>query len=287
MKAALALSLLLLLALVTAGCSNVSNTDDRLSVVASFYPLAYFASQIGGEQVAVSNLTPAGVEPHDYELTPQDIATIYDSELLILNGGQLEPWASAVTADLSNQTTVVTSAPDATDPHVWLSPTLAKLQVEKITEGFIQADPNDTATYQANSENLLSRLDQLNQNYSTGLANCAIRTIVTSHAAFGHLASTYGLAQLPIAGLSPEAEPSLTELIDITNFAEQHNVQYIFFESLVSPKLADTIATEIGAQTLVLNPLEGLTAEEVAAGADYFTVMQANLANLRTALQCQ
>ncbi|MBI4407673.1 MAG: zinc ABC transporter substrate-binding protein [Candidatus Kerfeldbacteria bacterium] len=275
--------------LLLAGCTTTqtTTTNGRLKVATSFYPLYYFASQIGGDYAAVTNLTPTGTEPHDYELTPQDIAAIQDSQLLVLNGGQLEPWVEDVTADLSSNTIIVEVVTGLTDPHVWLSPQRAKAEVEKITDGFIQADPSHVTDYTTNSQALLDRLDQLDTQYADGLANCDSNVIITSHAAFSYLASDYGLEQLSIAGLSPEAEPSLDELADITDFSKQNNVHYIFFESLVSPKLAETIANEIGAATLVLNPIEGLTDEEVAAGEDYVTVMQTNLINLQTALGCQ
>lgn len=303
-------TLFLLLSVLTiglvAGCTSSQPTtstnktsDPQLQVTTSFYPMYYFATQIGGNYVSVTNLTPAGVEPHDYELTPQNFAAIQDSQLLILNGGQLEPWAGDVTTDLSDDTIVVEAGQDLTDrtmaadgavltdPHVWLSPKLAQAEVAAITTGFITADPTHAAEYTANSQALTDRLDQLDKKYTTGLAKCSTDTFITSHEAFSYLASGYNLVQKPIAGLSPEAEPSLNELAEITDFAKANNVQYIFFESLVSPKLSETIATEVGAQILVLNPLEGLTDEEIAAGQDYFTVMQNNLANLQTALQCQ
>lgn len=273
--------------LLITGCVRTTTTNDQLKVVTSFYPLYYFASQIGGDYAAVTNLTPAGAEPHDYELTPQDIATIQDSQLLIMNGSKFEPWADSVTVDLSEATTVLKTGVSQTDPHEWLSPQLAQTEVTAITNGFIQVDPTHTAEYTANSQRLIEKLQQLDQAYLDGLAHCDSNVFVTSHAAFSYLASDYGLEQLPIAGLSPDAEPTLDALANITDFAREHQVQYIFFERLVSPKLSETIATEVGAQTLVLNPIEGLTDEEVAAGQDYVTVMEANLVNLRIALRCQ
>lgn len=303
MKKFLSLSLGLLIVSLVAGCTTTqtttNTTDAPLSVVASFYPMYYFASEIGGNSATVSNLTPVGTEPHDYELTPQDIVRIQDSQLLVLNGAQLEPWANDVMADLSDDVTVVQGSgglADHTieedhvalvDPHVWLSPKLAQTEVETITDSFISADPIDAIKYIKNSEALIERLDELDDEYKAGLADCDSDTIITAHAAFSYLADTYDLKQLSIAGLSPETDPSLSELTDIIDFAEDHDVQYIFFESLASPKLAKAIADEIGAKTLVLNPLEGLTYEDIDSGQDYFTVMKANLANLRTALGCQ
>lgn len=294
------LLLFVALALLLPGCLTTPQANTtKLNVVASFYPLYYFTSQIGGDKASVTNLTPAGVEPHDYEPTPQDLVAIQNSDALILNGGQLEPWANNVTTQLSNETTVIIAGSDLTsremieedetitDPHVWLSPKLAQQQVKKITLGLIQADANNSAYYLANEKKLLDQLSELDAAYTQGLAQCASNKIITAHTAFAYLANDYGLGQVAIAGLSSNAEPTPAELAEIIQFARDNTVQYIFFESLVSPKLAQTIASEVGAQTLVLNPLEGLTEEEMTADQNYFTIMQTNLENLRTALQCQ
>lgn len=274
-----------------AGCITPPKPNaNTLAVVTSFYPLYYFASAIGGDKAMITNLTPAGAEPHDYELTAQDVARIHDSKLFILNGGGLEPWANSVTSQLSSNTVLITAGQDVitnTDPHVWLSPKLAMQQVKKITLGFIQADAAHSVYYLAKQNTVLQQLAELDSAYQTGLAECASRDIITTHTAFSYLASDYSLNQVAISGLSPDEEPSPAQLADIVQFAQDQQIRYIFFESLVSPKLAETIASETGAQTLVLNPLEGLTDADMTAGQNYFTVMQDNLNNLRTALQCQ
>jgi len=269
-----------------------------LTVATSFYPLYYFASQIGGDKASVFNVTPSGAEPHDYEPTAQAIAQVERSRLLIVNG-DLEAWAQRVEQTLDPaRTLVVTAGAGLTtrdlaengtamvDPHVWLSPPLAKEMVAHIEAGFATVDPSNAAYYAANAADLSARLDALDAAYRAGLAHCSSTDIITSHAAFGYLAATYGLTQVPIAGLSPDAEPSAQQLVTITDFARAHHVQVIFFESLVSPKLAQTIATEVGAQTMVLDPLEGLTEADQKAGKDYFTVMQQNLNALQSALEC-
>jgi len=274
-------------------------SSGKIQVTASFYPLYFFAGQIGGDKVNVINITPAGAEPHDYEPTAQDIAQMENSKLLVLNGA-LEPWGDNIKQNLNSKNTVIVTVGDGiinqqvleegkkiTDPHIWQSPLLAKKIVDKITDGFIKIDPANKDYYQFNANALKVKLDELDQQYKQKLANCAQKNIITSHAAFGYLATAYGLNQVPIAGLSPDAEPSSQQLADIVKFAKANNVKYIFFESLVSPKLSDTIASEVGAKTLVLNPIEGLTNEEIAQGQNYFTKMQDNLANLQIALQCK
>jgi zinc transport system substrate-binding protein len=278
--------------------SRVSNS--KIQVTTSFYPLAFFTSEIGKNQVAVTNLTPAGAEPHDYEPSAQDIAQLETAELLIVNGAGFEPWLSKVMPDLkAKKIPVLAAAEDLvslqieadgetlSDPHVWLDPVLAKQEVAKIAQALMEVDPEHRVEYEANTQQLQAKLDALDQEFRVGLAVCRQKNIVTSHQAFGYLASRYGLKQVAITGLASDLEPTPAELAKIVRFAKDTDVKYIFFETLVSPRLADTIAQEIGAQTLVFDPLEGLTAEDQAAGLDYFTVQRDNLSHLKTALECQ
>jgi zinc transport system substrate-binding protein len=283
-----------------AGTPGAPEQSGQIKVVTSFYPLYFFAQQIGGERAEVLNITPAGAEPHDYEPTAKDMAAIEDSRLLILNGGGLEPWAADIRDNINLERTKILVVGDGlavkkiaedgknlTDPHIWLSPPLAAQMVDKIVAGFTAVDAANQDYYLANAERLKKELSALDQAYQGGLSRCAKKEIITAHAAFAYLAATYNLQQMPIAGLAPEAEPSPREMADIVKLARDRQVKYIFFESLVSPKLADTIAAEVGAQTLVLNPLEGLTPAEISAGQDYFTEMRNNLINLQIALECQ
>jgi zinc transport system substrate-binding protein len=158
--------------------------------------------------------------------------------------------------------------------------------VNRIAQGFEQVDPDHAAYYESNRRTLDSQLDDLDGEYHRGLAHCATKEVTTSHAAFGYLAAAYGLHQVPIFGLSPDAEPSPRQLASIARFAKTNHVTTIFFESLLSPKLSQTIASEVGAKTMVLDPIEGLTSDDLAAGKNYFTAMRQNLASLRAALQC-
>lgn len=286
--------------LITINLPTENSADAKLKVAASFYPMYFFAEEIGGNHAEVSNITPPGGEPHDYELTAQDIAKITGSDLLVLNGGMLEPWAENMLQNIdTNKTKVVIAGEglttakmeedgeEITDPHVWLSPQLAKQMAAKIAEAFEQIDPENAAFYKENATRLNDKLTVLDGEFRAGLANCANDDIVTAHAAFGYLAATYGINQIPITGVSPDAEPSPQQLANITKLAREQNVTVIFFESLVSPALAETIAHEIGAKTMILDPLEGLTEADIARGEDYFSVMRQNLANIEEALQCQ
>jgi zinc transport system substrate-binding protein len=288
-----------LLAYATSRRSPLPPASLTLTVTASFYPLYFFAQQIGGDRAAVANLTPAGVEPHDYEPTAQDLAQIERSRLVVLNGGGFEPWGDKVRTTADPQHTLIVEAGEelttrrveedgqsVVDPHVWLAPTLARRMADRIEQGFARADPDHATDYASNAARLTARLTGLDAAYRTGLSHCAAREIMTSHAAFGYLASAYGLTQIPIAGLSPDAEPSPRQLADVARFARDHHVTTIFFERLVSPKFAETIAAEVGAQTMVLDPIEGLAKDDLAAGRDYFSVMHHNLTNLEAALRC-
>lgn len=273
---------------------------QKLKITTSFYPLYFFTLEIAGDKADVYNITPAGAEPHDYEPTTRDIVKIEDSQLLILNGGRLEAWGDKIMDTLrGSDTTIVVvgepilkklannSAEKNLDPHIWLSPGLAQEEVVIIKDALKKADPKNSEYYEINAEKLIQKLSALNKKFSQGLSGCKKRDMITSHTAFGHLARAYGLNQMAIAGLSPDADPSPQDLARIADFATKNSVKYIFFESLVSPKLAETIAAEVGAETLVLNPLEGLSPAEISQGKNYFSEMENNLLNLRTALECQ
>ncbi len=280
------------------GKKSTISPSGKLKVATSFYPLYYFASQIGGNKVVVQNITPSGAEPHDYDPSTRDMATIEKGSMLILNGG-VESWGDKIKANLKGTNVLVVTAGEGLltqtvmeegknqiDPHVWLDPQSAKKEVNAILQGYLKVDPKNRDYYYANANALLAQLDSLDAAYAKGLATCQKKDIITSHAAFGYLATRYHLTQVPIAGLSPDAEPSAQQLADVVQFAQANHITYIFFESLISPKLSQTIATEIGARTMVLDPIEGVADTDMKAGKNYYTIMQDNLKALQTALQC-
>lgn len=287
----------------TAALTSQSQTTSKLQVEATFYPLAEFARQVGGDFVEVSTLVPAGSEPHDFEPSTQDIARIHQSKVLIYNGADFELWLYKILPDLqkdrvitvnSSQRVPLLSA-DVTlgersmtvDPHVWLDPVYAQQQVRAIETAFIFADPDHEKEYKQNTDKYLAELEELNQEFKHGLAICQSNTVVTSHAAFAYIAQEYNLQMIPIAGLSPDEEPSPQRLAQIAQQVKAKKIKYIFFESMVSPVLAQTMATETGAKTLVFNPLEGLTQEQINSGEGYTSIQRENLKNLRIALSCQ
>lgn len=285
--------------LLLKGNSFKQVSSNKLQVTASFYPMYFFASQIGGSKVTVYNITPASAEPHDYEPTTQDVARITQSNMLVLNGGKLEAWGNKVKDQLQGSNVVIITAGDGLadrqldengqtiqDPHVWQNPLLAKKEVVAIENGFEKIDAKDASYFQANAKKLESDLDQLDRDFKQGLSNCQKKDFVTSHAAFGYVAAQYGINQVAISGLSPDQEPSSQKLAAIANLIKKENIKIVFFESLVSPKLSQTISQETGATTMVLDPIEGLTQEDLNTGKNYLTVMRGNLSALQIALQC-
>ncbi len=282
---------------------NFSSTkkvsNGKLQVAASFYPMYFFASRIGGDKANVISITPASAEPHDYEPTTQDLVSIQNSNMLVLNGGALEAWGNKIKGQLPLSVLVITAGEGLAnkqlnengqtiqDPHIWLDPILAKKEVVVIEKGFEKIDPKDSIYFQTNAKKLNNDLDALNIEYSNAFTNCAQTDFVTSHAAFGYLGAQYGINQIPISGVSPDEEPSTQKLVEITNLVKAKNIKIIFFESLVSPKLSETIANETGAKAMVLDPIEGLTKDEIQGGQNYLTIMRQNLNNLQIALQCQ
>lgn len=276
----------------------------RIQVVASFYTLYEFASRIGGTHADVRTLVPPGAEPHDYEPSARDIAALSGAQMLIYNGAGFEPWVDRLLASLPLSVVRVEATaglPLATiggarsdgsnraaqDPHVWLDPVLAQRQADAILDGFTRADPARSANYQENAAALRADLEALHQRYTATLARCQSRTFVTAHAAFGYLARRYGLTMIAVGGLSPEAEPSPARLKEVVLLARRHGARAIYFEAAASPKVAQTIAREVGVETRVLNPLERLTPDEERRGAGYVEVMDENLRQLAHGLGCR
>lgn len=273
----------------------ITNNDKKISVIATFYPLEEFARAVGGEAISVKSIVPAGVEPHDYEPTPQDIASIYQSDVFILNGAGLDAWAEKIRPELESHGIKVLQmseviglfSSDIADPHFWLDPKWAQKEVEAISEALTARDPARKEIYGQNTNNYLANLADLDLAYERGLRRCKTRTVVTSHNAFAYLAKRYGFEIISTGNFSEEAEVSPRDISQIIERMREQNLQYVFFAALDSPKIAETIAKEAGAQTITFNPVEGLTEEEKQAGENYLSIMRENLNNLQIAMQCQ
>ncbi|MGZ8597282.1 MAG: metal ABC transporter substrate-binding protein [Actinomycetota bacterium] len=306
------LSLVLVLALAAVGCGRGpepgNGGDGSIDVVASFYPLAFAAERAGGDAVTVTNLTPPGVEPHDLELTPDDLQSIAEADVVVYLGGGFQPVVEdAVEAEATGVTIDAFEgiepppAPsaegpgdesaepleEASDPHVWLDPILYSGIVTRIATALDEVDGvADADRFAANAEDFGVELSTLDDEFRRGLARCGTRVMITNHAAFGYLAAAYDLEQRAISGISPESEPDPERIAELTAQANAEGVTTIFTEDLVSPEVAETLAAEAGIDTAVLSPLEGLTDEQEAAGDDYLSVMRQNLEALRDGLVC-
>ncbi len=290
--------------MVTLGACGGSGTDDeaadgRPQVVAAFYPLFEAAQRVGGDRVQVRNITPAGAEPHDLELNSRQVDRIEDAAVVVFLGRGFQPAlekaaerAKGAKVDLLSEVGSLLPAPEGDDdleidPHVWLDPTLFKAMVVRVASALSEADPPNRSTYEANAADYSRELDDLDASFRQGLAQCDRRVMVTSHDAFGYLARRYNLTQEAIAGLEPESEPSPKRLADLADKVRSDGTKTIFYETLVSPKVAQTLAREAGVGTAVLDPLEGLSEDDAKAGKTYVSVMRDNLAAVRQALGCR
>lgn len=284
--------------------------SENLQVATSFYPLYDIARNVGGDKASVINVTPAGHEPHDYEPNPQQLVEVQNSRVFIYNGANFEPWVpdflegykhTAVAAnsglvmlvgghehDLED---VVEVRQDVEhyqeDPHYWLDPVLMQQATRTVRDAFIAADPANTGYYTAQADAYVARLHALDGEFRQGLANCQQNAVVSSHDSISYLATRYGFMVWPIAGFDPESEPSPAALAELSETIRLKGISTVLFETLASPRLAQTLADEVGAQTAVINPLEGVAAEDEAKGSDYVSVQQQNLAVLHEVLQCQ
>ncbi len=277
--------------------------SDVLSIQAAFYPLQWITEQIGGDAVSVEGMTPPGAEPHDLELTPQDVAAVGEADLVVYLADfqpavddAVDQEAADTSFDAAEHTDLdLTYTPieegeeeadevGATDPHFWLDPMRLADVADALAERLGELDPDSADTFSDNAAELRTALEDLDSEFTEGLATCENTDLVTSHNAFGYLAEAYGFTQVGITGLTPEEEPSAADLAEVADFVEENDVRTIYYETLVSPAIADAVAAETGAQTALLDPLEGLTDE--SEGSDYLEVMRSNLDSLRAGQPC-
>ncbi|MEV5028577.1 metal ABC transporter solute-binding protein, Zn/Mn family [Paenibacillus sp. LPE1-1-1.1] len=301
----------------TGGTAAGNGDNEQISVVTSFYPLYYLASEIGGDHVKAVNLVASGIEPHDWTPKSRDLDTASKAQLFLYHGAGLEGWvdgflkglskdSKVITKEMSNGITLIEGSEDehedegehedehadeeapehgGVDPHTWVSPKSALKLAENVKNSLIEADAANQADYEKNYAALKTKIESIDADYTAKLAQTTNKDIVTSHQAFGYLARDYGLKQVSIMGLSPDAEPRAQDLLEISKFVKANGVKYIFFEELVSDQLAKTLANEADVETMVLNPLEGLTPDQEKDGETYLTLMERNLQNLVQALQ--
>jgi zinc transport system substrate-binding protein len=281
-----ALAGVVLLAVAGGDVGDGRDSDAAPEVVAGFYPLAYVAEQLVGPGARVENLTPPGAEPHDIEVNAGEVEDLQSAEVVLLMGRDFQPQLEEAAERAGGRVVeILEGAPSGTvrgeDPHIWLDPVRFSSVAKRIATALGTPEAQDALTA------FEVRLAGLRRGYQQGVARCRHHEIVTSHDAFGYLAQRYGLTEIPILGLSPEAEPSPGALADAIARVRETGATTVFSESLLPPDLADTVARETGAGTAVLNPIEGLTEEQQQSGEDYFSLMRENLAALREALGCR
>ena len=309
------LALLLSVSLLLVGCGNDRATSGTGSeadteaplVVAAFYPLEFVAERVAGEHADIAGLTPAGVEPHDLELTARQIRTLLEADLLLYVGQGFQPAVEDLIDQVEGEKLDVLAGSELIpgtddhddehgdehgdedghedgefDPHVWLDPTRVAQIARAVEQRLSVVDPDNSADFKQNADALVAELEALDQEFTAGLAQCDRREIVTSHSAFGYMVARYDLEQHGISGLDPESEPSPQRLAEVASLVREEGVTTIFFETLLPPDLAETIARETGTKTAVLDPLES----EPESG-DYLSAMRANLGALRAALDCR
>lgn len=295
------------LAAVLSGCAAPSTADQRLSVLAAFYPLQYAAEQVGGERATVDSLTPPGAEPHDVELSPRQVAAIADADLVlyvpgfqpavdeavalvasdravdVTDGLRLLPADTGTVTDAADQTGGHDHDETAVDPHVWLDPDNMRTIAAQLAGRMAQADPAGSAGFRTRAASLDGQLRRLGRDWAVGTRRCDSRDLVVSHDAFGYLAARFGFTQVGITGLSPETEPSPATIAAAADFVRANGVKTIYYETLVDPKIAATVADEVGVATAVLDPIEGLAA---GSNATYLTLMRQNLATVQQGQGC-
>lgn len=290
--------------LVTASCGTSTEKPTggphQVHVVVAFYPFQFLAEQIAGEHATVANLTQPGAEPHDLELTPRQVGTVGDADVVVYERGfqaavdeavqqsgqpnALDTATVVPLQDLSTPTEGGDGSGAHLDPHVWLDPNHMATIATALAKRLKTLDPTNRDAYASNAAHLSARLAGLDRRYRTGLASCRRTQFVTQHAAFGYLARRYGLTQISIEGLSPDSEPSPARIAQVQREARRSHATTIFYETLVSPAVAQSVAGDLGLNTDVLDPIEGITPQ--SKGRDYLAVMGANLVALRAANGC-
>ncbi|MFF0345378.1 metal ABC transporter substrate-binding protein [Kribbella sp. NPDC004875] len=300
-----------LAALTLAGCGGSSSGgsgNGKLDVVASFYPLEFIARTVGGDAVNVTTLTAPGVEPHDLELTPKQVGSIAEAKLVVYEkdlqpavdeavaqnakdagfdvapAAQLEATGADFEEHEDGAAAPAAHKDQALDPHFWLDPVRYAQVVKAVEERLASVDSANADGYHARAKTLLDQVGALDTEFRTGLANCKLTTFVTSHEAFAYLAKRYGLTMVGIAGFTPDAEPAPARIKEVQDIVKAQHVTTIFYEELVSPKVAETIANDVGVKTAVLSPIEGLS--DANSKETYLTLMRENLQELKKANSC-
>jgi zinc transport system substrate-binding protein len=301
LAAAVAVSSLAVATLAGCGSADGTGSGGRVDVVTSFYPLEFVTKKVGGDRVNVTTLTAPGVEPHDLELTPKQVGSLSEATLVVYEKGlqpavdeAVEQNAAEAGFDVSGAAKLIPTGAhheedghdheNDLDPHFWLDPTRLADVADAVAARLAEADSAGADGYRQRAADLRSELTTLDGELTTGLGTCKLKSFVTTHEAFGYLAKRYGLEMVGIAGLSPDAEPSPARIKEVQDVVRREKVTTIFYEELVSPKVAESIAHDLKVQTAVLSPIEGLADGD--ATDDYLSLMRTNLNELKKANSC-
>ena len=300
----LCFSILVLSGCTPSGEKTTVTTADKMVVATTFYPLYDLTQKIAGPDAEVYTLVPMNTEPHDFEPTPKEIARVHKASLYVALGASFAEFEEELIETLPSSVSVVIASKNVPlliaeeednfeqeekeeehglyDPHIWLSPKNAQIMAKNIKDVLVQKDPIRAATYEKNADDLLFNLAILDEEFRQQLSECRRDVILVNHNAFSYLAEEYGFRTVSVSGLEPEVEPSPGQIKALIDAANEHGIRYLFAEELVDSRVANTIAREVGAQVLVLSPVEGITDDD----QDYFSLMRQNLNNLKRALEC-
>jgi zinc transport system substrate-binding protein len=283
--------------------NNTASENKKLQVATTLFPLYDFAKNIGQDKADVFLILPPGVEPHSFDPKPGDLIFINNADIFIYTGKFMEPWAEDILGSIKNENLLVVDASGGInlislvaegqsenttpiDPHIWLDFDNDKTIVDSIATAFAEKDPKNKSFYEKNAKEYKMKLAELDEKYASSLSYCKSKKIIyAGHYAFGYLAKRYGLEYIAAQGISPDAEPTINDLINLVNQIESSNIKYVFYEELASPKIAEMLSKETGAKLLFLNPAANISKEQLESGATFISIMESNLKNLKIGLE--
>lgn len=278
------------------GHVNFSYGQNKIKVITSLFPLQEFAQEVGGEQVEAFLLLPPGVEPHTWEPKPSDVMKIAQADIFIYIGQSMEPWVDKVVKAArgkklhlleTSRHLFLSEADQKIDPHIWLDFALDLKIIDLIAETLSKIDPQAANYFQSNADLYKEKLKKLDKKYRDSLDTCRQRSLILGgHAAFGYLAKRYGLQQIALSGINPNAEPTPKRMAEVIDITKREKTKFIFAEEMVNPRLAKALAKEAGVQILILNPGANLTKKQRAAKMTFLKIMERNLENLKKGLAC-
>ena len=269
-------------------------SQPKMKVVASFFPLYDFARNVAGDKAEVAILVPLPMEVHDWEPVAEDVVKLKVARVFIFNGGGIEPWVDNILLQADNPRLIVVNTSQdipiisdqkgVRDPHLWLDPNIAKIQVLKIRDALMKADPENASTYLENAKVYIEKLTLLDAKIKNELAVFQKKEFIAFHKAFSYFAARYGLTQISILGTDPEQEPSAATIASIIQTARAANIKAVYTEKILDPRLAEVIASEIKGKLLILDPIESVAVKDYRDGVDYLYIMNENLVNLKQGL---